>query len=118
MPFVETIIFKEDIKKFKKISIIITENLNKIFKSSTRTITIYNSTIKKKNFYHNLILGNKEKRIFIKIFFLKRKKNLKKKLALKIISSIQKILKIKNPKNIAVYFFDKIQADIHHGKIK
>ena len=116
MPFVETIIFKKDIKKFKKISIIITENLNKFFKSSTSTITIYNYIIEKENYYHNLILGNKEKRIFIKIFCLKRKKNLKKKLALKIISSIQKILRIKNSKNIAVYFFDKIQADIHHGK--
>ncbi len=118
MPFVETIIFKDDIKKIKKISFIITENLNKIFKSSPATVTIYNHIIKKKNFYHNLILGNKEKRIFIKIFCLKRKKNLKKKLALKIIISLQKTLKIKNPENIAVYFFDKIQTDIHHGKIK
>ena len=116
MPFVETFIFKEDIKKFKKISIVITENLNKIFKSSSSTVTIYNNVIEKKNFYHNSILSNKEKRIFIKIFCLKRKKSLKKKLALKIINNVQKILKIKSPENIAVYFFDKINADIHHGK--
>ena len=115
MPFVETIIFKEDIKKFKKISIVITENLNKIFKSSSSTVTIYNNVIEKKNFYHNLILSNKEKRIFIKIFCLKRNKNLKKKLARNIIYNIKKLIKIKNADNIAIYFFDKIPADIHHG---
>ena len=115
MPFVETIIFKDDIKKIKKISFIITENLNKIFKSSPATVTIYNHIIKKKNFYHNLILGNKEKRIFIKISGLRRSKKLKKKLALQIIKNLLKLVKVKNPRNIAVYFFDKTKADIFHG---
>ena len=41
---------------------------------------------------------------------------LKKKLALEIINGIQKLLKIKNASNIAIYFFDKLQADIFHGK--
>ena len=118
MPFVETILLKDDNKKFKKIGASITQDLLQVFKIKKNTITIYNNIIKKKKFYHNLILGNKEKRIFIKIFCLKRKKNLKKKLALKIIISVQKTLKIKNPENIAVYFFDKTQTDIYHGKIK
>ena len=61
-------------------------------------------------------MRNKEKRIFIKIFSLKRNKNLKKKLALETINSIQKLLKIKNPSNIAIYFFDKLKADVFHGR--
>ena len=117
MPFVETTLFKNDKKKLKKVSIIITENLNKIFKSKKNTITIYNNIIDRKNFIHNSILKNNEKRIFIKIFCLKRNKNLKKKLASKIIYSLQKIIKVKNPRNIAIYFFDKSNSDIYHGKI-
>jgi len=116
MPFVETSLFKNDIKKFENIANIISQNLYKTFKTSKNKITIYNNIIEKKYFYHNSILRKKEKRIFIKIFSLKRNKNLKKKLALETINSIQKLLKIKNPSNIAIYFFDKLQADIFHGK--
>jgi phenylpyruvate tautomerase PptA (4-oxalocrotonate tautomerase family) len=118
MPFVETFLFEDDAKKFEKISGIITENLHKIFKTNKSTITIYNTVIEQKNFYHNSILENNEKRIFIKIFCLKRSKTLKEKLALKIISCLQEIIKVKRPDNIAVYFFDKVQTDVHHGKIK
>ena len=117
MPFVETTLFNDDKRKLKKVSIIITENLNKIFKSKKNTITIYNNIIERKNFVHNSILKNKEKRIFIKIFCLKRNKKIKKKLALKIIYSLQKVIKVRNPSNIAVYFFDKLESDIYHGKL-
>ena len=116
MPFVETTLFKDDIKKFESIADIICQNLCKTFKTSKKKITIYNNIIEKKYFYHNSILRNKEKRIFIKIFSLKRNKNLKKKLALETINSIQKLLKIKNPSNIAIYFFDKLKADVFHGR--
>jgi hypothetical protein len=115
MPFIETTLFKEDIKKFEEVANIITKNLYQIFKTKKNTITIYNKVIESKNFYHNSVLQNKEKRIFIKIFCLKRNKNLKKKLALNIIYNIKKLIKIKNADNIAIYFFDKIPADIHHG---
>tara|TARA_B100001093_G_C26494747_1_gene870616 strand:+ start:348 stop:704 length:357 start_codon:yes stop_codon:yes gene_type:complete len=115
MPFIETILFKEDNKKFEKVANIITKNLYQIFKTKKNTITIYNKVIEKKNFYHNSILKNKEKRIFIKIFSLKRNKYLKKKLAKNIIYNIKKLIKIKNANNIAVYFFDKMPTDIHHG---
>ena len=103
MPFVETILLKDDNKKFKNIGASITQDLLHIFK------------IKKKDFYHNSIFGNEEKRIFIKISGLKRSKKLKKKLALQIIKNLLKLVKVKNPRNIAVYFFDKTKADIFHG---
>jgi len=115
MPFVETILLKDDNKKFKKIGASITQDLLQVFKIKKNTITIYNNIIKKKNFYHNSIFGNKEKRIFIKISGLKRSKKLKKKLALQIIKNLLKLVKVKNPHNIAVYFFDKTKADIFHG---
>ena len=115
MPFVETILLKDDNKKFKKIGASITQDLLQVFKIKKNTITIYNNIIKKKNFYHNSIFGNKEKRIFIKISGLKRSKKLKKKLALQIIKNLIKLVKVKNPNNIAVYFFDKTKADIFHG---
>jgi phenylpyruvate tautomerase PptA (4-oxalocrotonate tautomerase family) len=118
MPFVETFLFKNDEKKFEKIAKTITQDLCKTFKLNKSTITIYNNIIEKKNFFHNSILRNSEKRIFIKIFCLKRSKNLKKKLAFKIIKNIQKLLNIKNPDNIAIYFFDKPQFEIYHGKTK
>ena len=115
MPFVETILLKDDYKKFKKIGASITEDLLQVFKIKKNTITIYNNIIKKKDFYHNSIFSNKEKRIFIKISGLKRSKQLKKKLALQIIKNLINLIKVKNPRNIAVYFFDKTEADIFHG---
>lgn len=118
MPFVETILFKEDLKKFKQISDSITSNLCKIFKTKKNLITIYNTAVDKKNFYHNSILGSKEKRIFIKIYGLKRNKHLKRKLASLILDNIQKLVNVKKPENIAIYFFDKEIDDIYHGKIK
>jgi hypothetical protein len=36
-------------------------------------------------------------------------------LALQIIKNLLKLVKVKNPRNIAVYFFDKTKADIFHG---
>jgi len=115
MPFVETILLKDDNKKFKKIGASITQDLLQVFKIKKNTITIYNNIIKKKNYYHNSIFDNKEKRIFIKIFGFKRSKKLKKKLALQIIKNLLKLVKVKNPNNIAVYFFDKTKSDIFHG---
>ena len=115
MPFVETVLFKKDLKKFKEISDLITSKLVKIFKAKKNTITIFNTIVDKRDFYHNSILGNKEKRIFIKIYGLKRKKNLKEKLALSILTNIKKLIKVKKPDNIAIYFFDKKKDDIFHG---
>ena len=116
MPFVETILFKEDSKKFKQISDSITTNLIKIFKTKKNLITIYNTVVDKKDFYHNSILGNKEKRIFIKIHGLKRNKYFKRKLASLILDNIQKLVNVKKPENIAIYFFDKEKDDIYHGQ--
>ena len=117
MPFIEITLFKKNNKKFEEVANIITKNIYQIFKAEKNTITIYNNVIEIKNFYHNSVLRNNEKRIFIKIFSLKRNKNLKKKLAQNIISNIKKLIKIKNA-NIAIYFFDKIPADIYHGDNK
>ena len=116
MPFIETILFKEDNKKFEKVANIITKNLYQIFKTKKNTITIYNKVIEKKNFYHNSILKNKEKRIFIKIFGFKRNIIQKKKLANALIGKLKKLLKISKAKNIAIYYFDLKKNDIFHGK--
>ena len=107
MPFVETILFNDDKKKIKKINDLISKNVLKVFKTKNNTITIYNNIIKKKNFYHNLKINNPEKRIFIKISGLKRSKNKKEKLARLIILGLKKIIKVKHPCNIAVYYYDK-----------
>jgi len=115
MPFVETILFDDDKKKIKNINDLISKNVLKVFKTKKNTITIYNNIIKKKNFYHNLRINNPEKRIFIKISGLKRPKNKKQKLAQLIILGLKKIIKVKHPCNIAVYFYDKSIEDIYHG---
>lgn len=81
MPFIETILFDDDKKKIKKINDLISKNVLKVFKTKNNTITIYNNIIKKNFFYHNLIINNSEKRIFIKISGLKRPKNKKKKIS-------------------------------------
>ena len=31
------------------------------------------------------------------------------------IEDLKKIIKVKHPSNIAIYFYDKSKADIHHG---
>ena len=93
----------------------ISKNVLKVFKSKNNTITIYNNIIKKKNFYHNHKINNPEKRIFIKISGVKRPKNKKQKLAQLIILGLKKIIKVKHPRNIAVYFYDKLIEDIYHG---
>ena len=115
MPFIETILFDDDKKKIKKINDLISKNVFKVFKTKNNTITIYNNIVKKKFFYHNLRINNPEKRIFIKISGLKRPKNKKKKLAQLIILGLKKIIKVKHPRNIAVYFYDKSIEDIYHG---
>lgn len=115
MPFVETILFEEDKKKLKRINELISKNISKVFNTSHKTITIYNHLIKKKNFYHNLMIKNSEKRVFIKISGLKRTKIKKKKLAHLITLGLKKIIKVKQPNNIAVYYYDRSKEDIYHG---
>ena len=115
MPFVEIILFEDDKKKLKIINELISKKISKIFSTKHNTITIYNNFIKKKDFYHNLKLDNAEKRIFIKISGLKRPKNKKKKLAQLIILDLKKIIKVKHPRNIAIYYYDKSIEDIYHG---
>ena len=113
MPFIETILFDDDKKKIKKINDLISKNVFKVFKTKNNTITIYNNIIKKKFFYHNLKFNNPEKRIFIKISGL-RPKN-KKKISPINYFRLKKIIKVKHPRNIAVYFYDKSIEDIYHG---
>ena len=115
MPFIETIFFKNDKKKLKEIKKLISLKISNIFDLQGNTITIYNNFIDKKNFNHNFISGSSEKRIFIKISGLSRSKTKKKKLANAIIKDLKKIIKVKHPSNIAIYFYDKSKADIHHG---
>ena len=115
MPFVETILFEEDKKKLKIINELISKKISQIFNSKYNTITIYNKLIKKKYFYHNLKLNNTEKRIFIKISGFKRPKIKKKKLAQQIILGLKKIIKVKSPSNIAIYYYDRSTEDIYHG---
>ncbi len=115
MPFVETILFEEDKKKLKNINELISKKISKVFNSKHNTITIYNNFVKKKYFYHNLKLNNFEKRIFIKISGFNRQKIKKKKLAQQIILGLKKLIKIKNPSNIAVYYYDKSIEDVYHG---
>ena len=114
MPFIETILFDDDKKKIKKINDLISKNVLKVFKTKNNTITIYNNIIKKNFFYHNLRINNPEKRIFIKISGLKRPKN-KKKISPINYFRFKKIIKVKHPRNIAVYFYDKSIEDIYHG---
>ena len=115
MPFIETFLFEKDKKKLKKINDLISKNILKIFNNKHNTITIYNNIIKKENFYHNFRINNPEKRIFIKISALKRTQKKKQKLAKLIISGLKKIIRVKHPSNIAVYFYDRSIADIYHG---
>ena len=115
MPFIETIFFKDDKKKLKKINKLISYKISDIFNIQGNTITIYNNFIEKKNFNHNFTNGSSEKRIFIKISGLTRGAIKKKKLANAIIKDLKKIIKVKHPTNIAIYFYDKSKEDIHHG---
>ncbi len=115
MPFVETILFKDDKKNLKKINDLISNELFKTFKAKKNTITIYNNIIDKKYFCHNSKTNNTEKRIFIKISGLKRNKSKKKELATQIIKNLNKIIKVKKPDNIAIYYYDKSIEDIYHG---
>ena len=115
MPFIETIFFKDDKKKLKKINKLISLKISNIFDIQGNTITIYNNFIEKKNFNHNFINGSSEKRIFIKISGLGRSATKKKKLANAIIKDLIKIVKLKHPSNIAIYFYDKSKTDIYHG---
>ena len=115
MPFIETIFFKDDKKKLKKINKLISLKISNIFDIQGNTITIYNNFIEKKNFNHNFINGSSEKRIFIKISGLSRSAIKKKKLANAIIKDLIKIIKLKHPSNIAIYFYDKSKTDIYHG---
>ena len=115
MPFIETIFFKDDKKKLKKINKLISLKISKIFDTQGNTITIFNNFIEKKNFNHNFINGSSEKRIFIKISGLSRSATKKKQLANSIIKDLKKIIKVKHPTNIAIYFYDRSKADIYHG---
>ena len=115
MPFVETTLFENDKKKLKKINDLISKKISKVFNTKYSTITIYNNFIKKKNFYHNSKINNSEKRIFIKISGIKRTKNKKKRLAQLIISGLIKIIKVKQPANIAIYYYDRLKEDVYHG---
>ena len=115
MPFIETIFFKDDKKKLKKINKLISLKISNIFDIQGNTITIYNHFIEKKNFNHNFINGSSEKRIFIKISGLRRSVTKKKKLSNAIIKDLKKIIKVKHPTNIAIYFYDRSKADIYHG---
>ena len=115
MPFIETIFFKDDKKKLKKINKLISLKISNIFNTQGNTITIYNILIEKKNFYHNFINGNSEKRIYIKISGLRRSATKKRKLANAIIKDLKRIIKVKHPTNIAIYFYDKSKEDIYHG---
>ena len=115
MPFVETILSEEDKKKLKIINELISKKISKVFSLKYTTITIYNNFVKKKYFYHNLKLNSSEKRIFIKISGFKRPKTKKKKLAHQIILGLKKLIKVKNPSNIAVYYYDRSIEDIYHG---
>ena len=115
MPFIETIFFKDDKKKLKEINKLISLKISNIFDIQGNTITIYNNFIDKKNFNHNFINGSSEKRIFIKISGLRRSVTKKKKLSNAIIKDLKKIIKVKHPTNIAIYFYDRSKADIYHG---
>ena len=115
MPFVETTLFENDKKKLKKINDLISKKISKVFNAKYSTITIYNNFIKKKNFYHNSKINNSEKRIFIKISGIKRTKNKKKRLAQLIISGLIKIIKVNQPANIAIYYYDRLKEDVYHG---
>ena len=48
MPFIETIFFKDDKKKLKKINKLISLKISNIFDIQGNTITIYNNFIEKK----------------------------------------------------------------------
>ena len=48
MPFIETIFFKDDKKKLKKINKLISLKISKIFDTQGNTITIFNNFIEKK----------------------------------------------------------------------
>ena len=50
MPFIETIFFKDDKKKIKKINKLISLKISKIFDTQGNTITIFNNFIEKKKF--------------------------------------------------------------------